>query len=231
MKDQFYFKSLKNVTAFCLAVCAIAFLFSGCGKTEDPTPVPPTAGVAVIQMSDATSPAQDAYINNIKLNSSPITYGVVLGYYLVQTGPSTVDFKNASTGALSASVSLTTVENKTYSVVYGDNNAIVKAEDDQTSPQSGKARIRFLNVSGYLNQNVDFGGAGGNKVVLNLPLNTVSDYYEVDPTATTSITVYPAGTTTPTITTNVGLLAGHAYYYIVSGTTTGSVKGLLLTQF
>lgn len=231
MKNQFYLKRFKNIATICLTACAIVFLFAGCGKTEDPEPLEPTSGIAIIQMSDASYGGQDAYISGFKVNQNSITYGQVFGYFLVKPQLTTIDFKNSSTSTLNASTTITPVVDKAYSVIFGDNNAIVKAEDEQTLPQLGKARIRFLNVSGYLNQNVDFGGAGGNKLVLNSPINTASTYYEVDPSTTTSITVYPAGNSTAALTTNVSLVAGRVYFYIVSGTSSGSFKGLLLTQF
>ena len=232
MKNQFYFKHFKNIGAFCLTACAIIFLFAGCGKTEDPEPQQPAAGIALIQMADPLGASnQDAYINSYKVNSLPISYGTVLGYYAVAPGSTTIEFRNTGTSATTATTSVNTVVDKTYSIIFGDNNSIVQVADDSTLPQAGKARIRFLNLSSYLNSNVDFGGAGGNKIALNLPINTASSYYEVDPAATTSITVYPAGNSTASVTTNVSLTSGHAYFYIVSGTTIASLKGLMLTQF
>lgn len=232
MKNQFYLKPFKKIAAFCLTACAIVFLFAGCGKTEDPEPQQPAAGIALIQMADPLGASnQDAYINSYKVNSVPFAYGTVLGYFAVSPGSTTIEFRNTGTSATTATTSINTVVNKTYSLIFGDNNSIVQVEDDKTLPQAGKARIRFLNLSGYLNSNVDFGGAGGNKVALNLPINTASSYYEVDPAATTSITVYPAGTSSASVTTNVSLTSGHAYFYILSGTTIGSLKGLILAQF
>ena len=232
MKNQFYLKSFKNIATFFLAACAIVFLFAGCSKTEDPGPQQPSAAIALIQMADPLGASnQDAYINSYKVNSLPISYGTFLGYYAVAPGTTTVEFRNTGNSATTATTSFNTVVDKTYSIIFGDNNSIVQVADDSTLPQAGKARIRFLNLSSYLNSNVDFGGAGGNKVALNLPINTTSSYYEVDPAATTSITVYPAGTSSASVTTNVNLTSGHAYFYILSGTTSGSLKGLMLTEF
>lgn len=231
MKNQFYLKSFKNIATFFLAACAIVFLFAGCGKTEDPGPKQPSAGIALIQMADPLGAnSQDVYINSYKGNSIPFAYGTVLGYYAVAPGSTTVEFRNTGTSATTATTSVNTVVDNFYTVVFGDNNTILYVADDQTLPQAGKARIRFLNVSSYLNSNVDFGGAGGNKLVLNSPVYTTSGYYEVDPSATTSITVYPTGNSTASVTTNVSMTSGHVYYYIVSGTTSAALQGKLFTQ-
>jgi hypothetical protein len=94
-------------------------------------------------------------------------------------------------------------------------------QDDRTAPQSGKARVRFINLSSTVSSNVDFAANGGTKLVSNLAYKAASTYYDVDPS--TAFSLYASGSATALLSMPSSLQAGHIYAIYVSGATGATV--------
>src|SRR5207248_2207483 len=102
-----------------------------------------------------------------------------------------------------------------------DGNSASSYQADRTTPQSGKARIRFINLSSALSTAVDFGVTTGAKVATNLAYKAASAYYDVDPA--TAFSLYAIGSASVIISVPTTLQAGHIYTVYVSGTTSTTV--------
>jgi hypothetical protein len=228
MKNQFNLKSFKTPLSIGVACLGLLISFSACNKSNNTAPEQPHANIVVINASEAAG-SQDIYINGFKIGASSLSFGQIIGYTPVDAGVNLVEFRAPGTVSVISSSAVTTTINNYYSVFLGDNNASVALQDDKTAPQATKARIRFVNLSGFLTSNGDFGPTGGIKTAANIAPKTATFYYEIDP-AITSISTYASGSTTAIINTPVALAAGRVYIFLTTGTTSSTFQGKLLTE-
>jgi hypothetical protein len=228
MKKDLSFRNLKKLS-WLTAFCFLAIFFSACNKNNDNAPAISYGNIAGINATENS--IVDFYINNTRTNSTSITPGQAIGYFSVLPTSNFIDFKIAGTSSMIGSTSITAVADNLYSVFLGDGGAVVTVQDDRTTlPQTGKARIYFINMSPYLTGPVDFGGTGAsNKIITGIALRSPTNYLEVDPSIN-SISIYNAGSSTPVFSVPVSILAGHIYAFYVAGTTSGTLTGKLLTQ-
>ncbi|WP_462232047.1 DUF4397 domain-containing protein [Mucilaginibacter sp.] len=225
MKKYFSFMNLKTLGLF-VGYCFLIICFSACTKTNDSSPQITYSNIAGINATE--SGLFDFYINNSRAGNG-LNPGDVVGYFSVLPTTNTVTFNVASTSSYVATSNLDCTAGSFYSAFLGDGGSIVTAEDDRTAPQTGKARIRFVNMSTYLTGPIDFGATGGSKIITGIPPKSPTIYFEVDP-AMTSISGYNAGTSTPLFSIPVSMQAGNVYVFYVAGTTNGTLTGKLLKQ-
>jgi hypothetical protein len=134
------------------AVCLLSALLSSCLKNNNSYYAPPVAYVTFIQAS-TNEPPLDFYMNNNKVNLAPINYGTGLDYFRAYTGKRTLSFYSAGTMTQLYSDTATLNVNVAYSVFLTDASAtsaspsILLLTDSVNKPASGKANIRFVNVS------------------------------------------------------------------------------------
>lgn len=228
MKKHFSFGNLKALSLFA-AYCFVAIFFSACNKNNDNSPAISYSNIAGINATENS--IVDFYISNTKTNSSGILPGQAIGYFSVLPTTNPVDFRITGTASMIGSTSVAATADNFYSVFLGDGGAVITVQDDRTTvPQTGKARIYFINMSPYLTGPVDFGATGANnKIITGISLRTPTNYLEVDPNIS-SISIYNAGSSTPVFSVPVSILASHIYAFYVAGTTSATLTGKLLTQ-
>lgn len=128
----------------------VTVLFSSCLKdlsnNDEPQNV---AGLNVVNASPG-SLAINFFLDNNLVNGPSLLYGQESGYVLAVTGTRKFD---AATGGTFNSIVTDTIEletDKYYSIfVTGENTELTTffTEDDLAAPASGKAKIRFINLS------------------------------------------------------------------------------------
>jgi hypothetical protein len=134
------------------AVCLLSVLLSSCLKSNNSYYSPPVAFVSFIQAS-TNEPPLDFYMNNNKVNLAFINYGDGLDYFRAYTGKRTLSFYSAGTMTQLFSDTATLSVNVAYSVFLTNASAtsaspsILLLTDSVSKPASGKANIRFVNVS------------------------------------------------------------------------------------
>ncbi len=134
------------------AVCLLSALLSSCLKSNNSYYAPPVAFVSLIQASP-NQPALDFYMNNNKVNISPLNYGDYIDYFRAYTGNRTLNFYSQGTMTKLFSDTATLNVNVAYSVFLINKSAIsvspamLLLTDSISKPASGKATIRFVNVS------------------------------------------------------------------------------------
>ncbi|MES2375151.1 MAG: DUF4397 domain-containing protein [Bacteroidota bacterium] len=212
---------LSLIALFLLTVC-----IASCGKSDNGS-VGLSAYVTAVNSAEASAP-QDAYVDNNKLNSSAMAYTQATAYVAVKTGDHQVQFKTAGTTTVNNTSSLSTEGNNYYTVFYTEDKSTVTTHDEHTAPSSGKARVRFINLSSAVASNVDFGLAAGSKIVSGLAYKVASAYYDVD--AATTFSLYAAGSSTVMLSIPATIQAGHIYTIYVSGATQATVTYHVLVQ-
>lgn len=220
MKNFVKTQQIKTLFVTSAALLFLSLGLSSCKKNNDENQMGTSAVIAVNAASSAST-AQDFYVNNVKMNSSTLAYSQNTGYLSVQNA-NNVQFRSAGTSNVSASSAVSFEAGKRYSVFFTDDASIVYKENDQTAPSSGKARVRFVNLSQALSSKLDVGLSAGAKIVSDLAFKAASAYNEVN--AATTFSLYTAGSTNILLNVPVTIQAGKIYTIYFTGTTTTAVN-------
>jgi hypothetical protein len=95
-------------------------------------------------------------------------------------------------------------------------------------PATGKAKVRFVNVSLGINAPVKVAITGGTTLSPGLAYKAISQYYSIDPSAAFSITTATGGAALFSIAT--GFQSGHIYTIYFSGATQATEAYHIITQ-
>lgn len=141
MKISFNYKAI--IAAVTLSVALLS-----CSKTQDYTVVD-ISGLSLIQASPTTEKL-DVYVDNSKATVSDFVYGSKIDYLNAYSGNRVLRLSKKDAGVALKTEMVTLFTNKGYSLFVIDKLENVKfllLEDDLTKPATGKARIRFVNLS------------------------------------------------------------------------------------
>jgi hypothetical protein len=226
MKTYFNLKSPKTLSTLLAAFVLLSIGLTACNKSSKDE-VTGTAYVRAVNSAEASAP-QDFYVDDSKLNTTAMAYTQATSYSTVNAGAHNTQFRTAGTTTVNVSGAVF-LNPGTYSTFYysGDNTGVA-VQDDNTNPQSGKARVRFINLSSALSSSVDFGLTAGNKIITNLASKTASAYNEVD--AATSFSLYAGGSSTAILTIPTTIQAGKIYTIVISGNTTATLTYTVYVQ-
>jgi len=225
MKTTFNLKAFKPLSFSLIIALLLTISFTSCKKS---TPVvTPSSALNAINAAITSSP-QDFYIDAVKVNSAPLAYTQSTGYLTIDASHQLI-WETSSTGVVNNSFTATFTPGQYNSVYYTDDGSVVTTIDDRTAPQVGKARVRFINMSSYVNANVDFLIAGGGgTLVSNLPYKTASSYNDV--TATDAFTLNSTGTSNILLNIHAVLSVGKIYTIYIAGTTAATLTYNLVTE-
>lgn len=207
-----------------LVVATIAAGFTSCSKDKSASV---TAYVKVTNSAEASVP-QDFFIDNNKTSATAVAYGQSSDYVNTSAGNHQLAFKNTGTATVNSSFSASVNGNTYYDAFYVDGQTYTLVQDDRTAPQSGKARVRFINLSSAVTSTVDFGITGGSKLASAVSYKTASTYYDVAPASTFAL--YTAGSASVLLNIAATLQAGHIYTIYVSGATNATVVSHVITE-
>jgi hypothetical protein len=226
MKTYFNFKSPKTLSSLLTAFILLTVGLTACNKSSN-SEMGGTAYVRAVNSAQASAP-QDFYLSENKLNATALAYTQASSYITVNAGAHNAQFRTSGTTTVNVSGGVYVNPNTYNTFYYTDDNSGVAVQDDNTAPSSGKARVRFINLSTALNSSVDFGLSTGNKLVTGLAYKTASAYNEVD--AAASFSLYAAGTATATLTMPTTIQAGKIYTIVISGTTMATINYTVIVQ-
>ncbi len=213
-------QQIKTLFITSVSLLFLSLGFSSCKKNNDDNQMGASTVIA-INASSSLSTGQDFYVNNVKMNASALAYSQNTGYLSVQDA-NNVQFRSAGTSNVSASSAVNFSTGRKYSVYLTDDASIVYQENDQTAPASGKARVRFINLSQALSSKADVSLNAGAKIVSDLAYKAASAYNEVN--AATTFSLYTAGSSSVLLNVPVTIQAGKIYTIYFSGTTTATVN-------
>lgn len=223
MKRNLHVKKTGTLFLLPAALLLITLCITSCSKKAD------TTGTSYIQFTNAAESASpmDFYVNNKKENDASLTYNQSTNYFSVSSVSQSAIIKSTASGATLASITINPQTGAYYSVFYIDGSTIAY-QDDVTAPQSGKAKIRFINLNEGLTGTTDFSVSGGSKIASALIQLVASDYYQVDPGTTFSANT--TGDTTSLISIPTTVQAGHIYTIYLSGINAGTLKATVILQ-
>lgn len=220
-------KILKQLAHLLIALSFIAVMITSCKKDHHDGDTNLTAYVQVTN-SAIGSPAQDFYLDSTKVSTWEVPYGASTAFLPIKAGEHEAKFKTSGSPKVNAALDLSASPGKYYSVFYADSCSYSRYQADRTAPQSGKARVRFINLSSKLSSNVDIAAAGGTKLVSNLAFKAASAYYDLDAATAFSLTL--TDKSTALIDIPAGMQPGHIYTIYISGTTSATVTPHIVTE-
>lgn len=207
---------MKNrILAFAPAILlTAAALLSSCSKDEDIA----QANVLVIHASP-DAPGVDLLVDDVKQNTSALTYPKNTGYLKVNAGARNFKINVAGTTTTVINANVTLEQDKSYSVFAIDSvskiSAVVVA-DDLSTPASGKAHVRFIHLSPNAPA-VDIAVDGGAVVFPNTSFKVGTAFAPLD-AGTYDLEVRVAGTQTVALDLDpINLEAGKIYTVFAKG--------------
>ena len=207
---------MKNrMLAFAPAILLMAVtLFSSCSKDEDLA----QANVLVIHASP-DAPGVDLLVDDVKQNTSALTYPQNTGYLKVNAGSRNLKVNVAGTTTTVINANVTLEQDKSYSVFAIDSvkkiSAVVVA-DDLSTPAAGKAHVRFIHLSPNAPA-VDIAVDGGAVVFPNTSFKVGTAFTPLD-AGTYDLEVRVAGTQTVALDLDpLTLEAGKIYTVFAKG--------------
>lgn len=199
-----------------LVALGATLAFTACKKNDDDKNASPKARVMFVHGAlDADS--LRGRVNNQTIATMPFLGSS--GYMSVDAGSAAIDFVYTGSGSTFQTTSINLVANNSYSVFAGgsaNTKVIVSKTDDLTAPSSGKAKVRFVNLSP---DNVNAVAYVGNTTLDTFALGTLTEFREVNVGAqTVTVGVLPSVASL----NNFNITAGKIYTFMFSGTLNGN---------
>ncbi|OKL39010.1 DUF4397 domain-containing protein [Pontibacter flavimaris] len=183
-----------------LAVVPMLFLAS-CDDDDDDVVLEVDNAEVMVVHASPDAPGVDLLINDVKVNSSALTYPNNTGYLEVPAGMQNVKVNAAGTATTVIEADLDLKQDKDYTVFAIntlDNIEALVLEDNLTDPAAGMAHVRFVHLSPDAPA-VDIAVAGGPVLFSNRAFKSATDFTPVA-AGTYTLEVRPAGTMTVALT-------------------------------
>lgn len=150
MKLKFKMLSLKTRYLTMTVGISMMLFTSGCFNENDDFQPVELSYVSIYHASPDTEDLDIVIGANNQVNAVPFGYEDFSGYLSLYPGDRYLKFNRASTSTVVLDTTLTLVKNKIYSVFLADSlesiEAVVLIDSAQT-PETGKAMVRFVNLS------------------------------------------------------------------------------------
>lgn len=221
--------SIKTRKLLTLTLIGLTAVFASCSK-DNGSGTTLSAHVRVVNAVEGSS-SQDLYLDNVKVNSSAVAYAQNSDYFNAASGNHTAKFTNSGSTTANASFSVALQASNYYTVYYTTDDTTKSAfvtHDKITSAETGKVKVRFVQISSAVTSAVDFGISGSTKLVSGLAYRTASDYYTVD--ANTTFALYASGSGTALLTIPTSVQSGKIYTVYISGATALTLSAHVIAE-
>jgi len=211
----------RAISIFASAILAVSiFTLSSCEDDEKIT----YANVLVTHASP-DAPGVDLLIDDVKVNTQPLTYPNNTGYLDAETGTRNIKVNVAGTSTTVINGDLDLEVDKYYSVFAIDQVSEITAlvlVDDLTMPAAGKAHVRFVHLSPDAPA-VDVAVASSGAVVFSDIAFKESTVFTPLDAGTYNLDVRVAGTSTVALVLDpITLQAGKIYTVFAKGFLAGT---------
>jgi len=203
-----------------LVACGSLMLMTGCDLNDNDY-VQPVVPVSYVSLYNASPDAPDLNIvvDNRTINSQPFGYADYTGYLPFYTGQRNIKFGPFGANNVAVDTVVHLVDNKVYSMFVVDEYdkaSVLVLDDSAAAPASGKAMIRFANLSpdaGTIHVKVkDQSELGSGEA-----FKQVSSFIEVDATITNFEVITDGATPVTLQVPDVDIRAGRFYTFVVRG--------------
>lgn len=202
-----------------LAVCLGAVFLAGCDKKNNDIDIPGGASsIPYINLVNAaqTSGPLDAYIGSA-LVSTNLLYGKYSGYIAASPIAYNVFFNTPSSVNTVGSGNVTLATSTVNDIYFTDDNSVVAITEDRTRPQTGKARVGFVQLSTLYNTGpLDVYIKGGAKLASGIYYKNASSYVDIDPSVT-SFSLTTGGSSAILLNMQLQLIPDNIYTIYITG--------------
>jgi hypothetical protein len=222
VKEKIMKKNLSILSKTFLALL-ISASFVACDKDDDDD-----TGNIMVTHASPNAPGVDLLVDNVKQNSSPLTFPNSTSYLEVNEGTRNIKVNAAGTSTTVIDANITIVEDRNYSIFAINNLASISpivVEDNLAAPASGNAHLRFFHLSpgapsvtvGYLT-GATFTPLFSDRAFETQATATTNAAFTPVPAGTYTVDVRVAGTSTSVLNVpGVVLQAGKIYTVFARG--------------
>jgi len=199
-------------------------------KKHDPDVV--VNGEAKVKMINATQTEadQDVYVDGGKRSVTALAFAQTTDYLKVASGSRSIRFIGSANLPTESAINFT--PSLTYSTfLVSDRNGarqIVSYEDNLSNTESGKAKIKLINLTPYFTTGINVSVQAGTQFVNALLFKEASSYFSVDADLNLRYNVVGSGSI-KTID-NANFVAGKIYTIWFSGTTAANLEAHIITD-
>jgi hypothetical protein len=202
-----------------LACVALAGMVS-CNDDDDPQvePIP----VAFVSLYHASPDAPDlsVQVDNQQINNYPLDYSDYTGYLRFRTGDRNLKFGPYDANNVVIDTTVTLSEANLYSIFVVDeydNSKVLVLNDNSENPASGKAKIRFLNLSPDSEEMSLRANGSQNPLFAGQAFTETSEFIEVDATGYDFQVTSTSGDDNVLSIPDIELRSGWFYTIVVRG--------------
>lgn len=202
-----------------LAVCFLALccLFS-CSKDEEIYQQNKQEAKIRFVNASKNSTNIDVYVDDLKLNSGALNYSQETSYQKIASGTKKASVKHDGQEDIQSDINfIPTFSYTSFFVINRDNKAeLVTFEDNLGAPETGKAKIRFVNLGSHFTNSVNITLTGGVLLVNALEYKKASSYFSVDPEVNIRFSI--VGTSASKVLSTDEIQPGKSYTIWLDGT-------------
>lgn len=223
--------AMKRCSTFSFMLCAALFFtaFSSCKKTDPNVEVKGESKVKLVNAVPADA-VQDIFIDDEKLVNASLPFSGSMDYVKLVSGNRNIKFINTNNITTEAAVKFT--PSITYTTFLVSNRSgvreIASYEDNLSNTESGKAKIKLINLSPYFTTGINVSVQAGTLFVNALQYKESSGYFSVDADLNLRYNVVGSGTV-KTID-NSNFQAGKIYTIWFSGNTAATLAAHVITD-
>lgn len=207
MNSQFQKLSImKNLKTTLLALTLLAgtALLSSCLKNKDNNTGQPISALMVVNGFSGTASA-DFYLNGVRVNNQPINYAINTAYFNIYPGLRRISATKGGTENILVDQSYSFGSGNYFSVFIApkselaadaDSAVFVVTKDSLVAPETGKASIRFVNLTpGTHKLDIKVKDAA-TPLFSNKGFKAVTDFVSVTPNETYILEITETGSST-----------------------------------
>jgi hypothetical protein len=173
----------KRIKFFTLVGGGLALTLAGCKLDDNDTPVQPATAYVSLYNASPNSPGLSIKVDKRTVNGNAFDYAEHTGYLRFYTGDRLLEFGPFGASNVVADTTVKFEEDKAYSVFVVDdfqNPDVLVLNDDTPQPATGKAKVRFLNLSPDAPE-INLAVAGNDSALFSgQSFKETSDFIEVD---------------------------------------------------
>lgn len=223
-----------------LGLLASATLLSSCLKNDSEDYQGPVSGISFVHAA-ANQPSVGLFIDGRGLFNEAIKYTNFSQYLTAGSGNHLVQTTVGGTTQRLSEATITLAEGKYHTVFIAhkaenDSLTTVMTTDDLTAPATGKAKVRFVQLSPGTDV-YDLYLQGGQKLADSRAYKESSPFVEMDPATKLKFAVRLAGAAEDAVVTSeVDVTAGRFYTVVLAGKAsvaagaTGALKAFVVAQ-
>ena len=223
-------KLFTNLSSSPLIFSLVILALYGSCKKHDPDLV--VKGETKVKMVNAvqTESNQNIFVDGEKISTAALAFSESTNYLKIYSGSRNVKFMGENNTQTEFSLSYTPSITYTTFLVSDRSGVreIISYEDNLSNTETGKAKIKLINLSPYFSTGLNVSVQAGTQFVNGLLYKEASSYFSVE--AGLNLRYNVVGSATVKTIDGTSLLAGKIYTIWFSGISAGTLEAHVITD-